>query len=158
MVSPLHTGDSAGHIRRHLDRTVQFHCYLTETASRLQGSSGERSGPLKLHWQVPSRRNLERMNARANSSSVNGECLNIKPGRSSLTIPWIYNPHFITPLDLSHIMGSWRVEFEPTTLLVAEQPAITTAVTTAHTNVQALQAARYAVVYSYVFPRHILLA
>ncbi|RDX51369.1 hypothetical protein OH76DRAFT_1401692 [Lentinus brumalis] len=45
-------------------------------------------------------------------------------------------------------MGSWRVEFEPTTLLVAEQPAITTAVTTAHTNVQALQAARYAVVYS----------
>ncbi|KAJ7639570.1 hypothetical protein FB45DRAFT_906029 [Roridomyces roridus] len=43
---------------------------------------------------------------------------------------------------------SWRVEFEPTTLLPNEQPNITTQVTTAHNNVQALGSARYAVVYS----------
>ncbi|RDX51363.1 hypothetical protein OH76DRAFT_1481638 [Lentinus brumalis] len=44
-------------------------------------------------------------------------------------------------------MGSWRVDFEPATLLPAEQPAITIAVTTAH-EIPALKPARYAVVYS----------
>lgn len=43
---------------------------------------------------------------------------------------------------------SWRVEFEPTALLPLEQPNITTQVTTARNNVQALRPARYAVVYS----------
>ncbi|KAI0779508.1 hypothetical protein C8Q74DRAFT_1367394 [Fomes fomentarius] len=45
-------------------------------------------------------------------------------------------------------MGSWRVEFNKPDLLPAEQPAITTACTTAHKNIQALQTARYAVVYN----------
>ncbi len=69
--------------------------------------------------------------------------------------PRIHYPHSTTPLDLSHIMGFWRVDFEPATLLPAEQPAITIAVTTAH-EIPALKPARYAVVYSYVFPHHIL--
>ncbi|KAI0635740.1 hypothetical protein C8Q77DRAFT_1155506 [Trametes polyzona] len=43
---------------------------------------------------------------------------------------------------------SWRVEFEPTGLLPAQQPNITTQVTTARNNVVALRPARYAVVYS----------
>ncbi|CDO68403.1 hypothetical protein BN946_scf184815.g50 [Trametes cinnabarina] len=42
----------------------------------------------------------------------------------------------------------WRVDFSPTTLLPEEQPNITTQVTTAHNNVQALRQARNATVYS----------
>lgn len=46
----------------------------------------------------------------------------------------------------------WHVDFNMPKLLPQEQPNITTQVTTAHRNVPALQAARYAVVYKYVLP------
>lgn len=77
-------------------------------------------------------------------------------------LPTFYSTHLrlnpFVSLCFSHIMAQWRVEFNQPGLLVEQQPNITTQVTTAHNNVQALRAARYAVVYSYVSYHHILLA